>query len=58
MCVPGSESYANYREHLLPWEECEPLIPEYCRELGFPDNEVDFVKGYFHLPIISLNNSK
>lgn len=45
ICVPGSESYADYRKQLLLWEECEPLIPEYCRELGFPDNEVDFVKG-------------
>ncbi|NRD81010.1 Tn3 family transposase [Bacillus sp. BRMEA1] len=45
ICVPGSESYADYRKQLLPWEECKPLISEYCRELGFPDNEVDFVKG-------------
>jgi len=45
ICVPGSESYADYRKQLLPWKECEPLIPKYCRELGFPDNEVDFVKG-------------
>jgi TnpA family transposase len=45
ICVPGSESYADYREQLLPWEECEPFIPEYCRELGFPENEVDFVRG-------------
>ena len=21
ICVPGSESYADYREQLLPWEE-------------------------------------
>ncbi|PFF33703.1 Tn3 family transposase [Bacillus cereus] len=39
ICVPGSESYADYRKQLLSWEECEPLIPEYCHELGFPDNE-------------------
>jgi hypothetical protein len=45
ICVPDSESYADYREQLLSWEECEPLIPNYCQELGFPENEVDFVKG-------------
>jgi hypothetical protein len=45
ICVPNSESYADYREQLLPWEECEPLIPAYCQELGFPGNAVDFVKG-------------
>ncbi len=44
ICVPGSESYADYREQLLSWEECEPLIPEYCRELGFPENAEEFVK--------------
>jgi hypothetical protein len=35
----------HYREQLLPWENCELLIPEYCRKLGFSENEVDFVKG-------------
>lgn len=45
ICVPGSESYADYREQLLSWEECEPLIPDYCRGLGFPENADDFVTG-------------
>lgn len=45
ICVPGSESYVDYREQLLSWEQCEPLIPEYCRELGFPENADDFVTG-------------
>lgn len=45
ICVPDSESYADYREQLLPWEECEPLIPAYCQELGFLGNVVNFVKG-------------
>jgi hypothetical protein len=35
----------HYREQWLPWEDCVLLILEYCRELGFPENEVDFVKG-------------
>lgn len=34
VCVEGSEKYADYREQLLSWEECEPLAEEHCRELG------------------------
>lgn len=43
--VEGSETYADYREQLLSWEECEPLVAEYCRELGLPETPADFVEG-------------
>jgi TnpA family transposase len=43
-CVVGSESYADFREQLLSEAECEPLISEYCRLIGFPDNADDFVE--------------
>jgi hypothetical protein len=36
ICVKGSENFADYREQLLPWEECEPMVADYCKELGFP----------------------
>lgn len=42
--VQGSEKYADYRKQLLPWEECEPLIKEYCKELNFPSSPIHFVK--------------
>jgi TnpA family transposase len=48
-CVVGSESYADFREQLLTHSECEPLISEYCRQLGFPDNASDFVE---HLRVL------
>jgi hypothetical protein len=35
-CVIGSEQFADYREQLLPWETCEPLVAEYCSEVGRP----------------------
>ncbi len=41
--IQGSEAYADYREQLLPWEECEPLVADYCRQLEFPDNPQAFV---------------
>lgn len=32
-CVVGSENYADFREQLLPWSECESQIAEYCMEV-------------------------
>jgi hypothetical protein len=48
MCVEGSEKYADYREQLLSWEECEPLVEQHCQELGLaaiPEGFVDQLKG-------------
>jgi len=36
VAVVGAEQFADYRDQLLPWSECEPLVPEYCRQLGIP----------------------
>ncbi|MDQ2807050.1 MAG: Tn3 family transposase [Chloroflexota bacterium] len=44
-CVAGSEDYADYRAHLLPWEQCAPQVAEYCRELGFAPTAGGFVAG-------------
>jgi hypothetical protein len=43
LCVKGSENYADYRDQLLPWQECEPMVTDYCEELGFPSSATDFV---------------
>jgi len=42
--VIGSEEYADYREQLLPWEECETRLLEYCQALGLPDSAEAFVR--------------
>ncbi|MEM1369398.1 MAG: Tn3 family transposase, partial [Cyanobacteria bacterium P01_H01_bin.15] len=34
--VAGSEEYADFRQQLLSWEDCEPLVEEYCHNLGIP----------------------
>ena len=34
--VVGSEEYADFRAQMLPWEDCEPLVAEYCQQLGIP----------------------
>lgn len=43
LCVVGSDAFANYRLHLLPWRECERRLPEYCAKLEMPANAQDFV---------------
>ncbi len=41
--VPDSQDYADTRQRLLPWEECEPLLAEYCLRLGFQPTAKGFV---------------
>ena len=70
ICVMGSSDYADYREQLLSWEQCQPLIDEYCQNLGFPNNADGFVahlkswleetalkvdEGYLHNTQIIIN---
>ncbi|MDJ0594534.1 MAG: Tn3 family transposase [Pleurocapsa sp. MO_226.B13] len=43
ICVFGSESYADYRRQLLTGSEGEPLVGEYCQNLGFPEDADGFI---------------
>ena len=45
ICVTGSEAYADYREQLLSWEDCEPLLTPYCQQLGFSLDSDGFVEN-------------
>ena len=42
--VPHSQDYADTRERLLPWSECEKLLVAYCERLGFKLT----AKGFSH----------
>jgi TnpA family transposase len=44
VCVFGSADYADYREQLLSWEECQPLVATYCQNLGFSHTASGFVE--------------
>jgi len=44
ICVIGSDEYADYREQLLSWSECQPLVPQYCKNLGFADTTSGFIE--------------
>jgi hypothetical protein len=41
--VTGSEEFADYREQLLPWEECQKHLTDYCDALQFPQDASSFV---------------
>ncbi|UAT32900.1 Tn3 family transposase (plasmid) [Bacillus badius] len=41
--IKGSEEYADYWEQLLSWEECKPMVGDYCNELGFNSSSTGFV---------------
>src|SRR3546814_6417522 len=35
-CVVGSEAFADVREHLLPWAECEARLADFCAKVDIP----------------------
>jgi hypothetical protein len=41
--VDGSERFADYRAQLLPWDICQPMVAEYCQEIGLPLDAAAFV---------------
>jgi TnpA family transposase len=41
--VEGSEAYADYRQQLLPWDQCLPRLPAYCQALQFAPTATAFV---------------
>ncbi|MGO9752196.1 MAG: hypothetical protein ACLP8S_11305 [Solirubrobacteraceae bacterium] len=43
IAVKGSEAYANWAARLLSWEQCEPLIGEFCAASGLPATAEAFV---------------
>jgi TnpA family transposase len=42
--VVGSESYADFRAQLLSWEECQPLLPDYCEQTEMAATSTQFVE--------------
>jgi hypothetical protein len=44
ICVQGSEQFADYRDQLLSWEECEPKVAAYCHQFHLPATAEGFVE--------------
>jgi TnpA family transposase len=43
ICITGSESFADYRQELLPWEECKAELKNFCNGVGLPETAAGFV---------------
>jgi TnpA family transposase len=41
--IAGADAFSDYRHHLLSLEECDLLIDDYLKELGFPKTAEEFV---------------
>jgi TnpA family transposase len=41
--VEGSAAYADYRQQLLPWDDCLPRLPAYCQALQCAPTAAGFV---------------
>lgn len=43
VCIEGAGNFADYREQLMPWTECEALLADYCDRVGIPADADSFV---------------
>ena len=43
LAVTGSDAFADYRDQLLSWEACQPLLAPYCTAMGLPTTAAAFV---------------
>jgi Tn3 transposase DDE domain/Domain of unknown function (DUF4158) len=44
LCVSGSDAYSDYRDELVPMEECERTRADYGDKVGLPVDSAAFVK--------------
>ncbi|UUA73609.1 Tn3 family transposase [Cellvibrio sp. QJXJ] len=42
--IPYSETFDDYREQMITWEEYEAQLPAYCEEVGLVDGDVEFAR--------------
>ncbi|MGH3605972.1 MAG: transposase [Pseudonocardiaceae bacterium] len=42
VAVTGAAEYANWAAHLLSWEQCQPLLADFCAEAGLPQTAAGF----------------
>lgn len=45
LSVAGSEEFADYRDQLLSWDECQKVLPAYCDKIGLPQDAAGFTSS-------------
>ena len=40
-----SDEYADYRDQLLTWDQCIPLLDDYCKEFNLPIGKDSFIEN-------------
>jgi hypothetical protein len=43
--VEKAGSYSDYRDELMPWNECEEVLDAFCKEIGIENNAEEFVEN-------------
>ena len=41
--IHGAEQYADFRQNLLDWQACQPLVEEFCKETSLPNNPQEWI---------------
>lgn len=58
--VVGSSSYADTRQQLLPWSDCQAILDSYCANIELPNNAdsfVDFLKKWLQKTATTVDKS-
>lgn len=58
--VVGSSSYADTRQQLLPWSDCQAILDTYCANIELPneaDSFVDFLKSWLQRTATKVDKS-
>lgn len=45
LALVGGDSYADYREQLLPWTACQQRLPAYCAKVALPQTATGLVQA-------------
>jgi hypothetical protein len=45
VALVGGDSYADYREQLLPWSECQQRLPAYCAKVALSETATRLVQA-------------
>ena len=46
IAVVGADSYANLHAQLMSWDECVPLVDQFCGQAGIPSDPTQLTAHY------------